>query len=357
MTTAERHLDKVGSGLVDACEVTVDLPARGAGLIKLWADDERRELAVVPTLAVARGRVVCLFSLCVVATMGQVASAFPTAGGMYHRVSILGGRGWDWNTTWFNLAGLVTVRRPGFRARPGHAVRRGRAGHRVAHGGEPPRHPRHAVVDGLQRLLDRARRCEPPAALGVPTELGVPPPLDVHHRQRTSRWGRGHAGVPTNRIAPTAGRAGHVAAGVHHHRVRRERPRRRGDERSGSNSPARDRAVGARVGRVRVGDAVCGGGNARPGRSGRAGGNAFTFTLADVLPRWLCFDPGSDTKSDKPLEASLRTADVTAQHNGVRPVAPKATGHLMEAAGIRRRKKAPATSDYLALQRGFAPDR
>jgi amino acid transporter len=27
---------------------------------------------------------VCLFSLCVAATMGQVASAFPTAGGLYH---------------------------------------------------------------------------------------------------------------------------------------------------------------------------------------------------------------------------------------------------------------------------------
>src|SRR4029078_13709251 len=35
-----------------------------------------------------------LFSLCVAATMGQVASAFPTAGGLYHWASILGGRGW-----------------------------------------------------------------------------------------------------------------------------------------------------------------------------------------------------------------------------------------------------------------------
>ena len=35
---------------------------------------------------------VCLFSLCVAATMAQVASAFPTAGGLYHWGSILGGR-------------------------------------------------------------------------------------------------------------------------------------------------------------------------------------------------------------------------------------------------------------------------
>jgi amino acid transporter len=51
----------------------------------------------------------CLFSLVVALTMGQVASAFPTAGGLYHWSAILGGRGWGWITAWFNLAGLVTV--------------------------------------------------------------------------------------------------------------------------------------------------------------------------------------------------------------------------------------------------------
>ena len=52
---------------------------------------------------------VCVFSLMVAMTMGQVASAFPTAGGLYHWAAILGGRGWGWATAWFNLAGLVTV--------------------------------------------------------------------------------------------------------------------------------------------------------------------------------------------------------------------------------------------------------
>jgi amino acid transporter len=52
---------------------------------------------------------VCLFSLAVAATMAQVASAYPTAGGLYHWSSILGGKGWGWATAWFNLAGLVTV--------------------------------------------------------------------------------------------------------------------------------------------------------------------------------------------------------------------------------------------------------
>ena len=50
-----------------------------------------------------------LFALAVAATMGQLASAFPTAGGLYHWASLLGGRGWGWATAWFNLAGLVTV--------------------------------------------------------------------------------------------------------------------------------------------------------------------------------------------------------------------------------------------------------
>lgn len=53
--------------------------------------------------------VCCLFSLVVAATMAQLASAFPTAGGLYHWSAILGGRGWGWATAWFNLAGLITV--------------------------------------------------------------------------------------------------------------------------------------------------------------------------------------------------------------------------------------------------------
>jgi amino acid transporter len=51
----------------------------------------------------------CLISLCAAATMAQLASAFPTAGGLYHWAAILGGRGWGWLTAWFNLAGLITV--------------------------------------------------------------------------------------------------------------------------------------------------------------------------------------------------------------------------------------------------------
>jgi amino acid transporter len=51
----------------------------------------------------------CAFSLIVAAAMGQIGSAYPTAGGLYHWSSILGGRGWGWSTAWFNLLGLIFV--------------------------------------------------------------------------------------------------------------------------------------------------------------------------------------------------------------------------------------------------------
>ena len=47
------------------------------------------------------------FALVVAVAMAQIASAFPTAGGLYHWASILGNRGFGWVTAWFNLLGLV----------------------------------------------------------------------------------------------------------------------------------------------------------------------------------------------------------------------------------------------------------
>jgi amino acid transporter len=51
----------------------------------------------------------CCFSLFFAIAMGQIASAYPTAGGLYHWGSILGGRFVGWVTAWFNLVGLLTV--------------------------------------------------------------------------------------------------------------------------------------------------------------------------------------------------------------------------------------------------------
>jgi amino acid transporter len=50
-----------------------------------------------------------VFALIVAASLGQIASAYPTAGGLYHWSSILGGRGWGWATAWINLLGLIFV--------------------------------------------------------------------------------------------------------------------------------------------------------------------------------------------------------------------------------------------------------
>jgi amino acid transporter len=50
-----------------------------------------------------------IFALIVSVSMAQIASAYPTAGGLYHWSSILGGRGWGWATAWVNMLGLIFV--------------------------------------------------------------------------------------------------------------------------------------------------------------------------------------------------------------------------------------------------------
>ena len=51
----------------------------------------------------------CILSGMFALSMAQVASAFPTAGGLYHWGSILGNRFVGWITAWLNLLGLITV--------------------------------------------------------------------------------------------------------------------------------------------------------------------------------------------------------------------------------------------------------
>ncbi|MGV8987512.1 MAG: amino acid permease [Cypionkella sp.] len=51
----------------------------------------------------------CIVSGMFALSMAQIASAFPTAGGLYHWGSILGNRFWGWLTAWLNLLGLITV--------------------------------------------------------------------------------------------------------------------------------------------------------------------------------------------------------------------------------------------------------
>lgn len=51
----------------------------------------------------------CIISGMFALSMAQIASAFPTAGGLYHWASILGNRFTGWLTAWLNLLGLITV--------------------------------------------------------------------------------------------------------------------------------------------------------------------------------------------------------------------------------------------------------
>ncbi len=53
--------------------------------------------------------VISLLILTVAFSMSELASAMPTAGGIYYWASKLGGPAWGWFTGWFNLIGLVAV--------------------------------------------------------------------------------------------------------------------------------------------------------------------------------------------------------------------------------------------------------
>jgi amino acid transporter len=52
---------------------------------------------------------VSLLTLAVAASMAELSSAYPTAGGLYFWAFRLGGRGWAWTTAWLNMIGQVTI--------------------------------------------------------------------------------------------------------------------------------------------------------------------------------------------------------------------------------------------------------
>ncbi len=53
--------------------------------------------------------IVSVFTLCVAASMAEIASAYPTAGGLYYWAYRLGGKGWAWITAWMNMIGQITI--------------------------------------------------------------------------------------------------------------------------------------------------------------------------------------------------------------------------------------------------------
>src|SRR5207344_3614749 len=53
--------------------------------------------------------VASVLTLAIAASMAELASAYPTAGGLYFWAFRLGGRGWAWLTAWLNMIGQVTI--------------------------------------------------------------------------------------------------------------------------------------------------------------------------------------------------------------------------------------------------------
>jgi amino acid transporter len=52
---------------------------------------------------------VSIFTMCIAASMAEIASTYPTAGGLYYWATRLGGVGWGWVTAWMNMLGQLTI--------------------------------------------------------------------------------------------------------------------------------------------------------------------------------------------------------------------------------------------------------
>ena len=67
-------------------------------------------LAWAGTAAVMIGwPLVTVFVLLIAASMGEIASAYPTAGGLYYWASRMKGKTWGWWTAWLNLIGQFAI--------------------------------------------------------------------------------------------------------------------------------------------------------------------------------------------------------------------------------------------------------
>jgi len=67
-------------------------------------------LAWAGTAAVLIGwPLVTVFVLAIAASMGEIASAYPTAGGLYYWASKMRNKNWGWWTAWFNLIGQFAI--------------------------------------------------------------------------------------------------------------------------------------------------------------------------------------------------------------------------------------------------------
>ena len=67
-------------------------------------------LAWAGTAAVLLGwPLITIFVLAIAASMGEIASAYPTAGGLYYWASRMKNKNWGWWTAWLNLVGQFAI--------------------------------------------------------------------------------------------------------------------------------------------------------------------------------------------------------------------------------------------------------
>src|SRR6478672_908039 len=68
--------------------------------------------------------IISAFILIIAFCMSELASAYPTAGGIYYWSAKLGGPGWGWFTGWINLLGLIAMLLVILNVRGSHRVAR-----------------------------------------------------------------------------------------------------------------------------------------------------------------------------------------------------------------------------------------
>ncbi len=94
------------------------------------------------------------FTIFVALSMAEIASTYPTAGGLYYWSSKLGSPAWGWFTGWFNLIGLIGI----IGARSATALRDIRDGAASTCWWSVPERPSPHLLH-VRRLHDRCDRC------------------------------------------------------------------------------------------------------------------------------------------------------------------------------------------------------
>jgi amino acid transporter len=102
--------DRVKDGLALLLLVAATAALRATSFVPAVVDTDEG-LYMVQAAAWLEGGwpLVAVFTVFVGLSLGELASAFPTAGALYHWSSILGGPGAGWATAWLNVLGQFAI--------------------------------------------------------------------------------------------------------------------------------------------------------------------------------------------------------------------------------------------------------